>query len=204
MLEAFPSRHEFLALLEEMRALRDDMRQRFEAMDQRFEAMRQDMNQRFEAMRQDMNQRFETVIAELQDQKRQLRETNLHLSALGSRVGFGLEHIVQEVVEEFAGQTLPFANRLVLRDEAGEVYGVAGAAVEFDLYAHNGVAYLVEVKSHLRPGDVLMFYRKVQFAEGQLGRPVKPLIMALSMESQAERTMRQLGIFYRVRATMDR
>ena len=158
------------------------------------------MAQRFEAV----DRRFEAVIADLREQRRQMRETNLHLSALGSRVGFGLEHIVQEVVEECAGQTFPFAERLVLHDEAGEVYGVAGAEVEFDLYAHNGLAYVVEVKSHLRSSDVLMFYRKVRFAEGRFGRQVRPLIIALSMESQAERTMRQLGILYRVRTTMDR
>jgi len=101
-------------------------------------------------MRQDTPQRFETVIADLQDQKRHMWETTLHLSALGSRVGCGLEHIVQEVVEEGAGQTLSYAERLVLRDEAGEVYGVAGAAVEVDLSAHHGVASLVEVTSHCR------------------------------------------------------
>ncbi len=126
----------------------------------------------------------------------------LHLSALGSRVGCGLEHIVQEVVEECVGQTLPFAERLVLHDETGEVYGVAGA--ECDLYAHHGVAYLVEDTSHLRSADVLMLYRKVRFAEGRLGRQVMPLIIVRSMESRAECTMRQLGIRYRVRATMDR
>jgi len=209
--EALPSRHELLALLEAMRALRNAMHQRCEAMDRRCEAMRQDMHQRCEAMRQDMDQRceamdrrFEAVLAALQDQTRQLRETTLPLSALGSRVGVGLEPSVQEVVEACAGQTLPSAERLVLHDEAGEVYGVAGAEVECDLSAHHGVAYLVEVTSHLRRADVLLLYRQVRCAEGQLGRPVKPLIIALSMESQAERTMRQLGILSRVRATMDR
>jgi hypothetical protein len=37
------------------------------------------------------------------------------------------------VIEEFAGESFPFAERLVLRDESGEVYGVAGADVDFDL-----------------------------------------------------------------------
>jgi hypothetical protein len=76
MLEAFPSRQEFMALLEEMRALREDSNRRFEAMDRRFEELRADVNQRFEAMdrrfeelRADMNQRFEA-------QGRQLRELN--------------------------------------------------------------------------------------------------------------------------------
>jgi hypothetical protein len=205
MVEAFPSRQEFLELLEEMRAWRQDMNQRFEAVDRRFEAMdrrfeelRQDMNQRFEAV----DRRFEAVIEELRSHGRQLREMQLHLSSLGARVGYGLEHVVREVVEEFAGQTFTFAERLVLPDDTGTVYEVAGAEVEFDLYAHNGTAYLVEVKSHLKVSDVLMFHRKVRFAESRLGRSITPLIIALSMEARAEQTMRELGVQYRIRAVM--
>lgn len=39
------------------------------------------------------------------------------------------------------------AERLVLADEAGEVFGVPG---------HDGSAYLVEVKSHLKASAALM------------------------------------------------
>jgi hypothetical protein len=74
--------------------------------------------------------------------------------------------------------------------------------VEFDLYAHNGRAYLVEVKSHLQSGDVLIFDKKIKFAERQLARQVIPLVIALSMEPRAEQQMRELGIKYRVRAVM--
>jgi hypothetical protein len=246
MLEAFPSRQEFMAVLDEMRGMREDMNHRFEAVDRRFEELRQDMNHRFEAvdrrfeaidhrfeeLRQDMDhrfeaierrfeavdrrfeavdrrfeavdRRFEAVIDELRDQRRQLRETNLHLSALGGRVGYGLEQVVREVVEEFAGHAFPVAERLVLRDQDGVVFGVTGAEVEFDLYAHNGEAYLVEVKFHLKPGDVLIFHKKVQFARERLGREVIPLVIALSMEPAAERQMQRLGVRYRVRATVSR
>ena len=48
MLEAFPSRQEFMALLDEMRAMREDT-------NRRFEELRQDMNRRFEAV----DRRFE-------------------------------------------------------------------------------------------------------------------------------------------------
>ncbi len=223
MLDTFPSRQEFVTLLEELRTqreetnrrfteLRDDMNQRFEAVDRRFTELRDDMNQRFEAVDQRfeavdqrfeaVDQRFEEVIAELYGQRQGIREMNVHLSALGGRVGFGLEHMVRGVVEEFAGHTFPFAERLILRDETGSVYGVPDAEVEFDLYAHNGMAYLVEVKSYLKTSDVLMFYRKVQFAEAQLGRQIIPLVLALSMEAKAERKMRELGLQYRVRSTM--
>jgi hypothetical protein len=200
MLEAFPSRQEFLALLDEMRALREDT-------NRRFEELRQDMNHRFEAIDrrfEAVDRRFEAVIEELRNHSRQLRDVNMHLSALGGRVGHGLEDMVKAVVEEFAGHTFPFAERLLLRDEIGEVFGVAGAEVEFDFYVHNGEAYLVEVKSHLKPGDVLPFHLKVQFARKKLGREVIPLILALSMDARAEESMRSLGIRYRVRATVSR
>jgi hypothetical protein len=240
MLEAFPSRQEFIALLEELRAFREDSNQRFEAMDRRFEALQTDMHQRFEAMNQrfealqtGMNQRFEALQIEVNQRfeamdrrfevlqknmdrrfeamdrhfegiMKDFREQRLHLSALGGRVGFGLEYIVKEIVEEFVGHPFSFAaERLTLVDTAGEVFGVAGAEVEFDLYAHNGEAYLVEVKSHLKPTDVLSFQRKVLFAETKLGRPVKRLIIALSMDPKAETLMKQLGIQYRVRARIE-
>lgn len=200
MLEAFPSRQEFMALLDEMRAMREDT-------NRRFDELRQDMNSRFEAVDrrfEAVDRRFEAVIEELRTHSRQLRDVNIHLSALGGRVGYGLEDMVKAVVEEFAGHTFPVAERLLLRDETGEVFGVAGAEVEFDLYVHNGEAYLVEVKSHLKPSDVLSFHQKVQFARKKLEREVIPLILALSMDTKAEESMRRLGIRYRVRATVSR
>jgi len=195
MLEAFPSRQEFLEVLRELRAFREETAQRFEAMDRRFEAVDrrfEAIDQRFEAI----DRRFEAVIAEL-------REQRLHLAALGGRVGRGLESVVKSVVEEFAGTSFPSAERLVLVDGDGELFGVPGAAVEFDLYAHNGTAYLVEVKSHLKPNDVLMFHRKAAFAEARIGRPVTRLVLALSMEPTAETLLQRLGIRYRVRAILD-
>jgi hypothetical protein len=260
MLEAFPSRQEFLALLEELRAMREEsnrrfeglqheIAQRFEAVDQRFETLLHEMNQRFEAvdrrfeavdrrfeavdqrfetllhemnqrfeavdrrfeavdqrfetLLREMNQRFEAVDRRFEGVIAELREQRLHLSALGARVGRGLEFIVKGIVEEFAGESFPLADRLVLVDTEGEVFGVPGAEVEFDLYAHNGRAYLVEVKSHLKTDDVLKFQRKAVFAEAKLGRPLTRLIIALSMDSRAEALMQRLGIEYQVRATLE-
>jgi hypothetical protein len=111
--------------------------------------------------------------------------------------------VIREIVEEFSGQTFTSADRLVLSDAEDIVFGVRGAQVEFDLYAVDGVAYLVEVKSHVKPGDVLTFHRKVQVAAQTLQRPLTPLIIALSMEAQAERLMQTLGIQYRVRTRVE-
>src|SRR5918996_263421 len=137
-LEAFPARQEFTTLLEEIRAFREDADRRFEAMDRRFEAMDrrfEAVDRRFEAV----DRRFEAIIGEMRQTRehaeRRSRELELHLSALGLRVGRGLEHVIREIVEEFSGQTFTTADRLVLIDTEGVVFGVRGAQIEFDLYA---------------------------------------------------------------------
>ncbi len=203
MLEVFPSRQEFMTVLEELHALREDS-------SRRFEELRADMNQRFEAMDrrfEAVDRRFEAILEtlrehtqQLREQAQQLRDLTIHLSSLGGRVGYGLESLVKSVVEEFAGPTFPSAERLVLWDEAGEVFGIPKAEVEFDLYVHNGKDYLVEVKSHLKVTDVQSFYRKVKFAEGKMGRSFIPLLIALSMDPKAEPQMQELGIHYRIGA----
>ena len=225
MLEAFPSRQEFLELLRELRAFREDSNRRFEELNRRFEELnrrfeaaradtnrrfdeaRADTNRRFDELRADMNRRFEEVSQrfaasheDMSEIKRDLRRQEVHLSSLGLRVGRGLEHLVKGVVEEFAGESFPSAERLTFVDQEGEVFGVRGAEIEFDLYAHNGTAYLVEVKSHLKTGDVLSFHRKAAFAEARLGRPVMKLILALSMATEAEDLMLRLGIRYQARS----
>jgi len=50
---------------------------------------------------------FTTDFQETAMHSRQLRDVNIHLSALGGRVGYDLEDMVKAVVEEFAGHTFP-------------------------------------------------------------------------------------------------
>ncbi|HXH13447.1 MAG TPA: hypothetical protein VNP04_27190 [Alphaproteobacteria bacterium] len=206
--EAFPTRQEFAELLEEIRALRADflrfaeetarrfeaIERRFEAMDRRFEAV----DRRFEAV----DRRFEAVDRRFEELIREMRGVRLEVSALSGRLGYGLERIVQGVIEEFAGEQFTRAERLVLTDTTGEVYGVAGAQVEYDLVVSDGTAYVVEVKSHLKPDDVLTFHRKAAFAARRLGRPLKKLMIAASMEERVEPLLRQLEIDFIVRSRL--
>lgn len=124
-------------LLEEIRAFREDadrrfeaMEQRFEAMDRRFEELRVDMDRRFGAVDQRfeaIDHRFEALLAEMRETReradRRYRELELHLSALGLCVGRGLGHVIREIVEEFSGQTFTTAERLVLTDAGGRLWG---------------------------------------------------------------------------------
>src|ERR671919_71433 len=79
MLEAFPSRQELLAFLEELRALREESNRRFEGLQheiaQRFETLLREVTQRFEAVDrrfeavdrrfEAVDQRFETLLREM-------------------------------------------------------------------------------------------------------------------------------------------
>jgi hypothetical protein len=185
--EVFPTRQEFGTMLEEVRALREDFRRHAEETARRFEAM----DRRFEAV----DHRFEELI-------REMRGIRLEVSALSGRLGYGLERIVQGVIEECAGEQFTRAERLVLVDTAGELYGVPGAQVEYDLLVSNGTAYVVEVKSHLKPDDVLTFHRKAAFATRQLDRPLKKFMIAASMEERTAALLRQLDIDFIVRSRL--
>ncbi len=189
--EMFPTRQEFGEILTEIRALREDFSRHAEETARRFEAV----DRRFEAV----DRRFEAVDRRFEELVREMRGIRLEVATLSGRLGYGLEHIVQGVIEEFSGETFSRVERLILTDDAGELYGVPGAQVEFDLLLSNGTAYVVEVKSHLKVGDVLTFHRKAEFATRQLGRPLKKVMIAASMEERAEALMQRLGIEFIVR-----
>lgn len=183
MADVFASKNDLKQILEEIRTLRDDSNQRFREMDKRFEVMNQTMNERFE------------------DISRSQREVRLEVSALGGRVGYGLE-IIRQTVEEFSGLSFKKIEHMWLRDAQGELYGVP-ADVEYDLYLENDVNYIVEVKSHIKQGDVLIFHRKSLFAEKQLGKKIRPIMISASIMKTAKKKCKELDIDLICRSVID-
>ena len=176
-------RSELIRVLEEIRALREDMGRRFEAMDERFRALREDMDRRFQLQ------------AEILDRHgRDLRYLRVGFGSLGRRFGLGFEEAVRGLVEEFAGIGPLRAERLVLRDEAGEVFGVPGQVIEFDAFVHDGDRFLVEVKAFAQREDVLLFRRKVEFAAQRLGQTFRAVMVAPFAHRRAVETARELGV----------
>ncbi|MDR7400150.1 MAG: DUF3782 domain-containing protein, partial [Armatimonadota bacterium] len=156
---------------------------RFEAMDERFRALQEDMDRRFR------------VQAEILDRHgRDLRYLRVGFGSLGRRFGLGFEEAVRGMVEEFAGVGPLRAERLVLRDEAGEVFGVPGQVIEFDAFVHDGDRFLVEVKAFAQREDVLLFRRKVEFAARQLGQTFRAVMVAPFAHRRAVETARELGV----------
>ncbi|MDR7610413.1 MAG: DUF3782 domain-containing protein [Armatimonadota bacterium] len=191
----------FAAMDERFRALREDMDRRFEAMDERFRALQEDMDRRFEAMderfralQEDMDRRFRVQAEILDRHGRDLRYLRVGFGSLGRRFGLGFEEAVRGMVEEFAGVGPLRAERLVLRDEAGEVFGVPGQVIEFDAFVHDGDRFLVEVKAFAQREDVLLFRRKVEFAARQLGQTFRAVMVAPFAHRRAVETARELGV----------
>ncbi len=194
-------RSELIRVLEEIRALREDMDRRFAAMDERFRALQEDMERRFEAMderfralQEDMDRRFRVQAEILDRHGRDLRYLRVGFGSLGRRFGLGFEEAVRGMVEEFAGVGPLRAERLVLRDEAGEVFGVPGQVIEFDAFVHDGDRFLVEVKAFAQREDVLLFRRKVEFAARQLGQTFRAVMVAPFAHRRAVETARELGV----------
>ena len=183
--DVFATRDNFERLLEEIKELKEDGNRQFEEICQRFEKM----DQRFEKV----DQRFERVDQRFDEMARNQREIQLTVSALGGRVGHGLEEIIKQTVEEFSGQTFRKIEHLWLRDAEGELYGVP-ADVEYDLYLEDTVSYVVEVKSHIKLSDVFDFHQKALFAEKRLGKRIRPIMISASIKGTAKDKCEELGI----------
>lgn len=204
----------FEAIVEEMRAMRADFERRFEEVDRRFEAV----DRRFEAA----DRRFEAIVEELrtlrsdfeqwvrfsQQEFAALRvrvaEMGIGLGSLGLRMGQGLEEVIRQVIESFSGAGPLKAARLVLIDEAGELYQ-PGARVEIDALVTDGRRFLVEVKNYAKTDEVWAFHRKARFAEAKLGETFEKVLIAPAATASAVALAKQLGIIcYTFRAAESR
>ena len=194
--------------------MRADFERRFEEVDRRFEAV----DRRFEAA----DRRFEAIVEELrtlrsdfeqwvrfsQQEFAALRvrvaEMGIGLGSLGLRMGQGLEEVIRQVIESFSGAGPLKAARLVLIDEAGELYQ-PGARVEIDALVTDGRRFLVEVKNYAKTDEVWAFHRKARFAEAKLGETFEKVLIAPAATASAGALAKQLGIIcYTFRAAESR
>jgi hypothetical protein len=207
---------------QELTRLRQDFSVRFEAIEQaqlehsrRFEVIEQTLlehSRRFEVIEQTLlehsrrfevieqtqrehSHRFEGIEQTLVKHGKFLADLRIGLGSLGGRMGQNLEEAIRVVIEQFSGISPLTAERLILVDEAGEVFE-PGAEIEFDAYVSDGRKFLVEVKSKTDPDDVRNFARKAAFAERKLGHPVEKVIITLAADPRAVVLAEQMGITY--------
>lgn len=154
----------------EIRDLRESMNEGFRRYDEELKRLREDMKEGFELV-------------------------NRHVSALGARWGLMAEEAFREGLKGLLERELGLkVERWVYRDGEGYVYGYP-SVVEVDVAVKDGRVILVEVSSHVRRSDVLVFKRKVELYERVTGRRVDRLLMVTPYaEGEAFEAAGRLGV----------
>jgi len=200
---------ELVKIWEELARLREDMNKGFQRNDQLFAEVFKRLDRHEEELvrlREDMNKRFtqhEERIGRVEEELAKLREDinrgfdrlQRRLDALGARWGMMSEAAFREglrgVVEEELGLKV---ERWTAYDEEGRVFGYE-AVVEVDVAVRDGKVILIEITSHARASDVILFKRKAElYAEKEGKRPDRLIIITPYAEEDAKRIAERLGI----------
>jgi len=175
---------ELVKIWGELARLREDMNKGFQRYDQLFAEVFKRLDRHEEELmklREDMNRGFDRL------QRR--------LDALGARWGVMSEEAFREglrgVVEEELGLRV---ERWTAYDEEGRVFGYE-AVVEVDVAVKDGKVILIEITSHARASDVILFKRKAElYAEKEGRRPDRLIIVTPYVDEKAVRLAARLGI----------
>ena len=170
-------REETRRIWKEIERLRGDMLRGFERHDKIMEEMRKEI----EDLRRDMMEGF--------------RRMDRRLDALGTRWGLQTEEAFREGLKGLLEEELGLrVERWVKEDEEGSVYGYP-SIVEIDIATSDDKVILIEVSSHVRPSDVILFHRKAEFYERVTGvKPSRLLMVTPYAEREAHRTAERYGV----------
>jgi len=169
---------------EELVKLREDMNKGFQRYDQLFAEVFKRLDRHEEELvklRADMNMGFDRL------QRR--------LDALGARWGIMSEKAFRDglrgVVEKELGLRV---ERWTTYDGEGRVFGYE-AVVEVDVAVKDGKVILIEITSHARASDVILFKRKADlYAEKEGKRPDRLIIITPYAEEDAKKAAERLGV----------
>jgi len=170
--------------------------------DEELVRLREDMLKGFERHGAILKEHGEDIIR-LSEEMVRLREDMLrgfermdrHLGALGARWGLMAEEAFREGLKSFLVKELKLSvKRWVQLDEEGMVYGYP-SMVEIDLSVSDEKTTLIEISSHVRSSDALLFARKTRFYEKATGRKPDRLIMVTPYaEKEAFEAAKRYGI----------
>jgi hypothetical protein len=157
---------ELVKLREDLNRLGGNMLLGFKRHDEELVKLREEMNK----LREDMNKLREDML-------RGFELMNRHLDALGARWGLMAEEAFREGLKGFLEKELKLSvKRWTEYDGEGTVYGYP-SIVEVDMAVSDEKTTLIEISSHIKPSDVLLFLKKAQFYEKTAKRKPDRLIM---------------------------
>jgi hypothetical protein len=186
-------KEEFLALLEKDKEFRyavagllgfEEILRRLDKHEEELVKLREDLNRLGENMLLGFKRHDEELV-KLREEMNRLREDmlrgfelmNRHLDALGARWGLMAEEAFREGLKGFLEKELKLSvERWTEYDGEGTVYGYP-SIVEVDIAVSDEKTTLIEISSHIKPSDVLLFLKKAQFYEKAAKRKPDRLIM---------------------------
>ena len=131
----------------------------------------------------------------IEEQGRRIDEHTRTLGAIGARWGMLAEESFRAAVRSlFADQPSVTVEHWRHRDEAGAVFGYP-ADVDMDVVIRNGRLVVLEIKSSISAGDVLVFARRVKLYEAVTGRvPDRAVMVGPWIDERAWEVGGKLGI----------
>ncbi|MEM2290452.1 MAG: DUF3782 domain-containing protein [Candidatus Korarchaeum sp.] len=162
----------------------EEILKRLDRHEEQLVKLREDMNKLREDMnklREDMNRGFELI--------------ERRITALGARWGIQTEEAFRESLKRILEKEFGVeVKRWIERDSEGLIYGYP-SDVEIDLVIRDGKTILMEVSSHVKASDVLLFKRKAEFYERVTGTRADRLIMVTPYaDEKAMEVAREMGI----------
>ena len=154
----------------ELVKLREDMIEGFKRHDTEILKLREDMNRGFELVER-------------------------HISALGSRWGIIAETAFRESLRGILEKELGLkVEKWRTYDEAGRVYGYP-SEIDIDVVVRDGKTILLEVSSHIRKSDILIFKKKSELYWEKTGtKPERLLVVTPYIDEEAVEASQKLGI----------
>ena len=130
----------------------------------------------------------------IEEQGRRIDEHTRTLGAIGARWGMMAEESFRAAVRSlFADQPGVVVEHWRHRDEAGTVFGYA-ADVDMDVVVRNGRLVVVEIKSSISVGDVLVFQRRIDVYKRVTGRtPDRAVMIGPWIDHRAREAGTKLG-----------
>jgi hypothetical protein len=143
---------------------------------------------------EEQGKRIEEQGKHVEAQGKRVEEAFRRVEAMGARWGLHTESAFREgmqsvLARRFGAEVKHWEGF----DPEGIVFGHP-ASIELDLVVRNAGTLLIEPKSHVSRGDLVVFHRKANIYEQATGTHAERLVVSPSVEPRARELARDLGI----------
>lgn len=176
---------------EELKKLREDMNRLREDMNK----LREDMILGFKRHDEILERHEREIIKLREDMNKGFQLLSRHIDALGARWGIMSEEAFREGLRGLLERELGFKiEKWTIYDQSGKVYGYP-SVIDIDIILKDEKTILVEVSSHIKKSDIIIFKKKAELYEEKTGRkPDKLLIVTPYIDEEALKASEKMEI----------